>query len=335
MIFKTLADLGWSDHFRGQCEAGAVPARVSDVHRDRVVACLPERVELRLAALSAGDIAVGDWVLVENGAVQRVLERRSVVQRRAAGQEARAQLLAANVDTLMIVTSCNADFNPARLERYLALAASGGVLPLIVITKADQVADAATFRKRAERLSPEVTALTIDARDPYEVKQLHAWLRPGETAALVGSSGVGKSTLLNALTGGDAATQGIREDDAKGRHTTTARSLHAALSGGCVIDTPGMRELQLYESAEGIDAVFADLADLATNCKFSDCAHESEPGCAVQAAIAAGTLEPERLRRWQKLLREDRFNSETVAERHARDRAFGKRVKAAMKRKER
>ena len=176
-----------------------------------------------------------------------------------AGETGGHQLIAANVDTLAIVTSCNDDFNPARLERYLAMCSAGGALPLVVLTKADLTPDADGFRRRAEHLSPLVSAVTLNACDTDDVARLHPWCTAGQTMALVGSSGVGKTTLQNALTGTAQLTQSIREADAKGRHTTTARSLRRTLAGGWLIDTPGMRELRLSQAREGIDAVFAEL----------------------------------------------------------------------------
>ena len=201
--------------------------------------------------------------------------------------------------------------------------------PVIVLTKSD-LSDASDYRSRAEALQPMLTVLTVDARDPDQAKALTDWWREGQTAAMVGSSGVGKSTLARTLTGQDIVTAGIREDDAKGRHTTTSRFLLRASQGGWLIDTPGMRALRLLDAGEGIEAVFADLEDLANACRFRDCAHDTEPGCAIQAAIASGDLDPDRLRRWQKLEREDRRNSETLAQSRARGKAFGRMVKGAM-----
>jgi ribosome biogenesis GTPase len=177
-----------------------------------------------------------------------------------------------------------------------------------------------------------VTGLALNALDPEEVARLHPWCGPGRTLALVGMSGVGKTTIQNALTGVAQATQDIREDDARGRHTTTARALRRTLAGGCLIDTPGMRELGMIESAEGIAAVFADLEDLVTQCRFRDCAHEGEPGCAVQAAVAQGALEEARVRRWRKLQREDRLHTESLHERNARTRAWAKATQAGSER---
>jgi len=337
----TLADLGWSAQFASHCDAqtrGAYPpARISEVHRDRITALIPKgEVDLGLPPdLSAGDLAPGDWITTDQDLdrVHSLIPRKTELSRKAAGTDNRAQLIAANVDTMMIVTSCNADFNPARLERYLALAASSGALPLIVLTKADLAEDAERYRKEAERLSPLVTALSLNAKDVSELEALAPWLKAGDTGALVGSSGVGKSTILNGLTGMEALTQDIREDDAKGRHTTTARSLHRTKFGGWIIDTPGMRSLPLNDSAEGIAQVFSDLDELSGACKFSDCTHVSEPGCAIQAAIARGEVEESRLKRWQKLQREDQYNSESIAETRERHKKFSKRVKSAKKEK--
>lgn len=333
MTHPTLADLGWSDHFARLAGPDPRAARLSAVHRDRLDALSPEGPLSLLPKGSTGDHAVGDFVLHDGTQVLSRLARRTEIARRAAGTGAERQLIAANVDTLAIVTSCNADFNEARLERYLSLAETAGCLPLVVVTKADLAEDPRDWTRRAERLSPLVRALSLDARDPEAARRLDAWAGPGQTLALVGSSGTGKTTLLNALTGGNEATQGIRAGDARGRHTTTNRALRRAVAGGWIVDTPGMRELQLTEAAEGIETVFADLAELATRCRFSDCRHETEPGCAVRAALDAGVIDGDRVARWHKLRREDQHNSRTLADAHARDRKFGRMVKGLLREK--
>lgn len=263
----------------------------------------------------SGTLAVGDWVTADaTGLITQVLPRRALLQRRAAGVELKTQLICANVDTLFITTSCNADFNPARLERYLALALDAGVVPVILLTKPD-LADApvADYLARARALSPALAGVVVlDARAPDAANLLADWLGPGQTVAFIGSSGVGKSTLLNTLTGGDQATAGVRKGDQKGRHTTTSRSLLPLPTGGWVIDMPGMREIGLHDVTLGIERVFADLAALAEDCRFRDCTHMHEPGCAVLAGVAAGTVDPARLARWQKLRDEDALNAEIV-----------------------
>mgnify|MGYP003643536008 CR=1 FL=1 len=334
MTDLTLKDLGWSPFFAAQTDTETPDnaARIATVARDRIGALTPQGpITLRTPG-STGDYAVGDWVLTtpDGTAVDRLLDRQTSLKRRAAGHNVEAQLIAANVQTFGIVTSCNADFNPARLERYLALAASAGCLPLVILTKADLCDDPRDYARRAERLSPLVTAITLNATDPGEIDALAPWCRDGQTLVLAGSSGVGKSTLSNLLTGGDAATQGIREDDAKGRHTTTSRDLARTLFGGWLIDTPGMRSLPLTDVADGIEAVFEDMEALATACKFSDCAHDTEPGCAIQAAIAAGDLDSDRLARWQKLKREDAHNSAALHEARARDKSLHKMYRGAQ-----
>jgi ribosome biogenesis GTPase len=264
-----------------------------------------------------------------------VLARKSLFKRKAAGTGRRVQLIAANVDTLLIVTSCNQDFNVARLERYLALAREAEVTPLVVLTKADLVDDTHDYVAAAARLMPGLFVECLDARDGEAASRLAPWCGPGQTVALVGSSGVGKSTLVNALAGeGRQAVAGIREDDARGRHTTTGRSMHRLAAGGFMIDTPGMRELQLTDVGAGIEDVFADVVETAARCRFADCRHENEPGCAVRAAIDAGDLDLDRLVRFRKLLAEDARNSATLRERRARERGFGRMVKSIMKAKD-
>jgi ribosome biogenesis GTPase len=322
-----LSSLGWTPHFARQLDPSEPgrPARVSGVERSHVTALGPGPLRLLVPLPGGtGGLAVGDWVLQDGTSVLRRLVPLTEIARRNAGDTSRRQLIAANVDTLGIVTSCNADWNPARIERYLAVASSAGCAPLVILTKADQTDDPGRFLAEARALSPLIEAVALNAKDPEEVAGLARWCGPGRTLALVGSSGVGKTTIQNALTGTEAATQGIREDDAKGRHTTTARALRRTLAGGCLVDTPGIRELGLIEASEGVAEVFADLEDLATQCRFRDCAHENEPGCAVRAAIAAGALDAERLRRWRKLQREDRLHTEALHERHARARAWSK-----------
>ena len=293
----------------------------------------PDRLPMT-GDLADHGVAVGDWILVENETNRpvRVLERKSVLKRRAAGSEPSSQLIAANVDTLFIVSSCNADFNVARLERYLALARQAEIDPVIILTKADLCDDPAEYRQRSEQGMPGVMVETVVATDPAVAERLAPWCSKGQTVALLGSSGVGKTTLINALTGAQELTLDIREDDAKGRHTTTRRSMHKIASGGWLIDTPGMRALRLADVAEGVDIVFQDVADLAEQCRFNDCAHDTEPGCAIQAAIAAGDLDADRLTRWQKLRREDQRHTETLAENHQRKRALGRMHKSGKER---
>ena len=306
-----LTALGWSDHFsqQSQAQASDIPARVIAVHRDRLDGLGAEGKIVLATDQQTRDFAVGDWVYHDGQRVTQRLDRRTKIGRGAASEDGDYQLIAANVDTLAIVTSCNDDFNPARLERYLAMCSAGGAQPLVVLTKADLSPDADEFLRRAESVSPLVTAITLNACDPEDIQRLNPWCNAAQTMALVGSSGVGKTTLQNALTGVEHLTQTIREADAKGRHTTTARSLQRTLAGGWLIDTPGMRALRLSGASQGIEAVFADLVELAQQCQFRDCQHASEPSCAVQAAIATGSLTAQRLSRWQKLQREDaQFN---------------------------
>lgn len=242
----------------------------------------------------------GDWVEINGGMIEGVLERRTVISREAAGKKAYSQLIAANVDYVLICMSLNENLNPRRLERYLVALSSGGAEPVIVLTKADLSEQAEAVRCRYERDYGYKTLLCC-APDGYrEVEEL---LKKDITAVLVGSSGVGKSTMINHLLGSERIkTQDISELGARGRHTTTSRELYHLPSGASIIDTPGMREFKL-DSGE-VDSVFDDIALLAAECRFSDCSHINEPGCAVLAAVRAGTLDSEKLKSYQKLTTE-------------------------------
>ncbi len=332
----SLAALGWTPFFEDQRtpdDSGLVPMRVATVHRARMSAqSLQGAVRLRIPPLTnTADYAVGDWVLAEPDThlMVRRLERKTLIQRRTEGGKV-PQLIAANVDTLFIVTSCNDDLNPARLERYLALANEVGTTPVLVLTKADQVPDVAPYVDRVSGLQRDLSVVALNANAPQAAQALAPWCGEGKTVALVGSSGVGKSSLLNTLaakTGDEAqATGSIREDDAKGRHTTTSRSLHRILGGGWAIDTPGIRTLHVSDISVGLDVLFAEIAELAPGCRFRDCTHAHEPGCAVQAAVAAGTLDPARLERWRKLADENRVNTPVVtgARGNKTTKAYGK-----------
>lgn len=334
----TLESLGWHAFFADQIsgeESSLIPMRIATVHRTKVTALSAEGI-IRLYLppdANTTDFAVGDWSLVsaEDKVFHRLLQRQSLLQRRTEGKGV-PQLIAANVDTLFIVTSCNEDFNPARLERYLALANEAEITAVIVLTKIDQTDDIDSYREQAEKLQRDLAVVVLNAKAEDVTDKLATWCGVGQTVALVGSSGVGKSTLINALSSKppDEAQQtgGIRASDAKGRHTTTSRSLHAMDAGGWVIDTPGMRTLHVSDVSYGLDVLFAEIIELAPQCRFRDCTHAHEPGCAVQAAIKTGSLDADRLERWQKLLAEN--DSNTPVQTGARG---NKATKAARKKR--
>lgn len=332
-----LADLGWSAHFMSQLDVDELesftPARLTQIHRSLIEA-MTERGTVTVTTQaddSTGDFAVGDWVLLNPAAqIERRLDRMTLLERRVAGGDARSQLIGANIDVLFITTSCNKDFNVARLERYLILARSADIQAVLLLTKSDLAEDPGAFEAEVGKLDPTLPTISLDARDQAQALELYGWWRPGQTAALLGSSGVGKTTLLNTLSQADYDTAGMREDDAKGRHTTTARGLYQVDGKRWLLDTPGMRELRLLDVGDGVEAVFSDILELTLNCRFSDCGHDREPGCAVQEAIATGDLDPVRLKRWQKLEREDHYNSETVAQARKRTRDRSKMIKSTI-----
>jgi ribosome biogenesis GTPase / thiamine phosphate phosphatase len=346
----SLHQLGWRPFYSQQLtldhlEAG-YPARVAVVQRSSLTV-LTESGELSVTVPpylrpdeARPAITVGDWVLVQHDAPQAIhlIERQSLIARVAAGSDSRPQSIAANVDTLFVVMSCNADFNLSRLERYLAVAFEARVTPVIALTKADLCADVAPLVSQAEAIARNVAVVALDATNATRsIESLQPWLAPGQTIAFVGSSGVGKSTLTNTLLGAETQeTSGIRESDSKGRHTTTARFLTCTPGGVWLIDTPGMRELKIGAATTGISRTFSDIEELAAQCRFRDCSHQHDNnGCALQAAVAEGKLEARRLTSFLKLEREAARATQTRWQEHQNNRAFGRMARASQKRKRR
>ena len=322
----TLEDLGWTagfaEAFAPHRDAGLEPARVSleHTHIYRVLTPAGEGLarvagRLRHAATRRADFpAVGDWVALESGPagdearIRAVLPRATHFSRRAAGDPTEEQVVAANIDVVFLVSGLDHDFNPRRIERYLVTAWESGAAPVVVLNKADLVADPSAFVSEVAAIAPGVPVIAVSAKTPGSLDAVRAQLTVGRTGALLGSSGVGKSSIANGLIGEALLrTHDVRVSDSRGRHTTTGRQLLVLPGGGILIDTPGMRELQLWDSTEPAATAFTDIAALAAACRFRDCRHSSEPGCAVVAAAGDGTLAPARLDSYRKLQDEQAY----------------------------
>ncbi|NJL40257.1 MAG: ribosome small subunit-dependent GTPase A [Leptolyngbyaceae cyanobacterium RM2_2_4] len=318
-----LSQLGWSDFFAHSFAAyrtqGYTVGRVALEHR-QAYTLYTEQGELsatisgklRHEAIAAEDFpAVGDWVVIRihesecRATIHAILPRRSKFSRKTVGGKTQEQIVAANIDTVFLVAGLDHDFNLRRIERYLILAWESGATPVILLNKAD-LCDAVEERVlEVEKVAIAVPIVVLSAAHNQGLAALQPYLKPGQTSALLGSSGVGKSTLTNQLIGtAQQAIQPVRQGDDRGRHTTTHRELLLLPSGGCIIDTPGMREIQIWAEGRGLEETFTDIEALAEQCRFRDCQHQQEPGCAVQQALEAGTLDEQRFASFQKLQKE-------------------------------
>jgi ribosome biogenesis GTPase len=334
-----LSALGWTPDRAADLPPGCDPARVTRVDRGRLTvlggdgeARVHPGAGLYDAAVLGGP-AVGDWVALRGELAVAILPRTSAFTRTVAGRSSTAQVVAANLDTVLVVDALVGETRLRRVERYLAVAWSSGATPVVVLTKADLCDDVPSVVEEVAEDALGVEVLPVSSVTGEGIAAVRALLGPGRTGAMVGPSGVGKSSLANALAGRTLAeTREIRESDGRGRHTTTARELHLLPGGGMLVDTPGMRELGLYDDAEGVDTAYADVASLAAECRFRDCGHRSEPGCAVAAALDDGRLDPARYSAWRKLQAEAhrqllRVDARARAAEKARLRSFHRAIR--------
>jgi ribosome biogenesis GTPase len=334
-----LSFIGWSPQHLDHLPPETVPARVARVDRG-MLTVLTADGERRVRPASAlrdpsgmGAPVVGDWIAVRGELAVEVLPRRTAFVRTVAGRSSSAQVLAANLDLVLVVDALAGPARLRRVERYLAVAWSSGATPVVVLTKADLCDDVAAAVAQVAEDALGVEVLAVSALTGEGLDAVRALVSDGRTAAMVGPSGVGKSSLANALAGRPVAgTQEVRDSDGRGRHTTTARELHVLPGGGLLIDTPGLRELALYDDADGVATAFADVEELAAGCRFRDCGHRGEPGCAVAAAIDDGRLDPARFTAWRKLQAEAhrqllRVDARARAAERARLRSFHRQLK--------
>ncbi len=320
---RVLEKLGWGPPFqetwRARASEGEEPARVTADYgveymlatlQGDMRATLPGKLRMAIRKGQSLRPVVGDWVALEprrqegTAVIQTVLPRRTQLARKAAGRVSEEQVVAANVDTVFLVSALTRDLNPRRLERYLSVAWDSGAQPVLVLTQADLCDDVTAALERLAPLVQDVPLHAVSSFTGEGLEALEPYLRGPRTVALIGSSGVGKSTLINRLLGAARQEVGAVRENYKGRHTTTHRELFLLPQGGLVIDTPGMRELGLMENEEGVRTAFVDIEALAGNCRFSDCRHEREPGCAVREAVREGHLPAERLESFHKLVHE-------------------------------
>lgn len=333
---QILQQIGWQPYYQQQLTleefSSTFPARVMEYHRtefeisgDFGTANLP-------LTPSLPSLSVGDWVLVsEEMKFLRKLDRSSSFARKAPGKGITEQVIAANIDTAFIVCSLNADFNLSRIERFLSIVNEAKAEPVVVLTKKDLCENTETLCQQVQRLDSLLPVVPVNGTNSASIEALSSWCEQGKTIVLLGSSGAGKSTLTNTLLQKSVqATGEIREEDSKGRHTTSNRSLHQMEGGALLLDTPGMRELQLLACEEGLAATFHEIEALASQCRFSDCQHSEEPSCAVRHAINSGELDERRLENYQKLRREQAINSASLAQRRASDKRLGKFYKRVI-----
>ncbi len=332
----SLRQLGWQPYFQQQLTLAELEschiARVIEQHRNQYILQSEHGLVHLPLCKALPKLTVGDWVLLnQEKQFERALEAKSLFKRKAAGSKVDEQLIAANVDTLFIVCSLNHDFNLNRIERYLALAGEAMVEPVVILTKVDLCDNADDKKRQVQKLNPLLMVELVNSLEPESVKVLEPWCGMGKTVSFLGSSGVGKSTLVNTLLGQQQQVTGdIRQDDSKGRHTTRARAMRFIQGGAAVIDTPGMRELQLADCEQGVSQVFNDIESLITSCRFNNCSHTNEPGCAILQALASGKLDARRFDNYQKLQQEQARNSASLKQKRDKEKALSKMYRTVL-----